>query len=96
MANISFDEYLDSFNSLGWYIGHFKDEYDEEGRPLKIENERDILRYSESKFIAFIAGALQEEIKRRKELEIIVNNLINKGEFTQSKEIKKSVNPFIF
>lgn len=30
MANISFDEYLDSFNSLGWYIGHFKDEYDEE------------------------------------------------------------------
>ena len=57
-----------------------EDEYDEEGRPLKIENERDILRYSESKFIAFIAGALQEEIKRRKELEIIVNNLINKGE----------------
>lgn len=57
-----------------------EDEYDEEGRPLKIENKRDILRYSESKFIAFIAGALQEEIKRRKELEIIVNNLINKGE----------------
>lgn len=57
-----------------------EDKYDEEGRPLKIENKRDILRYSESKFIAFIAGALQEEIKRRKELEIIVNNLINKGE----------------
>lgn len=42
-----------------------------------ITNTRDILRYSENKFIAFICGALQEEIKQRKALERQLNDLIN-------------------
>ena len=37
----------------------------------------DKLRYSENKFIAFICGALQEEIKQRKALERQLNDLIN-------------------
>ena len=37
----------------------------------------DKLRYSETKFIAFICGALQEEIKQRKALERQLNDLIN-------------------
>ena len=37
----------------------------------------DKLRYSEIKYISFIAGALQEEIKRRKALEEKLDNFIN-------------------
>ena len=50
---------------------------------IKIPNDNekeligDKLRYSENKFIAFICGALQEEIKQRKALERQLNDLIN-------------------
>ena len=37
----------------------------------------DKLRYSETKYISFIAGALQEEIKQRKALERQLNDLID-------------------
>ena len=49
---------------------------DEEGKVVdEIVTTRDILRYSENKFIAFVTGALKEEIRQRKELEAKVNEL---------------------
>lgn len=52
--------------------------YNEKGRLIDvITTTRDILRYSENKFIAFICGALQEEIKQRKVLERQLNDLID-------------------
>lgn len=49
----------------------------EDGETLEITTKRDILRYSENKFVAFICGALQEEIKQRKALERRLNNLMD-------------------
>ena len=51
---------------------------DENSEPLDVTNKRDILRYSENKFIAFVCGALQEEIKQRKTLEERVKMLEDK------------------
>ena len=56
--------------------------YDEEGRELVDYKTEECLRYSENKFIAFICGALQEEILQRKALEKeieVLKNLIEKG-----------------
>jgi hypothetical protein len=44
-------------------------DYDDEGRELITFTTEERLRYSENKFIAFLAGALKEEICQRKELE---------------------------
>lgn len=44
-------------------------EYDLKGRPHISYSKEERLRYSENKFIAFLAGALKEEIYQRKELE---------------------------
>ena len=52
--------------------------YDEEGRELVNYKTEECLKYSENKFIAFICGALQEEIQLRKELEEKVIELENK------------------
>ena len=49
--------------------------YDDEGRELIDYTTEDRLRYSENKFIAFLAGALQEEIHQRKLLEKEIKNL---------------------
>ena len=57
--------------------------YDEEGREMVDYKVEECLKYSENKFIAFICGALQEEIRQRKELEnelINLKNSLNKGE----------------
>ena len=56
--------------------------YDEEGRELVDYKTEECLKYSENKFIAFICGALQEEILQRKALEKeieVLKNLIEKG-----------------
>ena len=59
-------------------ITETEDILDDEGELLyTITHTRDILRYSENKFIAFICGALQEEIKQRKALERQLNDLID-------------------
>ena len=51
---------------------------DEEGKVIDtVTTTRDILKYSENKFTAFICGALQEEIKQRKALERKLNDLID-------------------
>lgn len=44
-------------------------DYDDEGRELITFTTEERLRYSENKFIAFLAGALKEEICQRKALE---------------------------
>ena len=49
--------------------------YDEEGRELVDYRTEECLKYSENKFIAFICGALQEEILQRKALEKEVEKL---------------------
>ena len=50
---------------------------DENGKVSEVTTKRDILRYSENKFTAFICGALQEEIKQRKALERRLNDLMD-------------------
>ena len=57
--------------------------YDEEGRELVDYKTEECLKYSENKFIAFICGALQEEILQRKALEREIEKLreiVEKGE----------------
>ena len=49
--------------------------YDEEGRELVDYKTEECLKYSENKFIAFICGALQEEILQRKALEKEIEKL---------------------
>lgn len=49
--------------------------YDEEGRELVDYKTEECLKYSENKFIAFICGALQEEILQRKALEREIEKL---------------------
>ena len=49
--------------------------YDEEGRELVDYRTEECLKYSENKFIAFICGALQEEILQRKALEKEIEKL---------------------
>lgn len=49
--------------------------YDEEGRELVEYKTEECLKYSENKFIAFICGALQEEILQRKALEREIEKL---------------------
>ena len=55
--------------------------YDDEGREMVDYTTEERLRYSENKFIAFLAGAVQEDIKQRKaadkELMDILNTIIN-------------------
>ena len=50
---------------------------DKKGKVSEVTTKRDILRYSENKFTAFICGALQEEIKQRKALERRLNDLMD-------------------
>ena len=50
---------------------------DKKGNVSEVTTKRDILRYSENKFTAFICGALQEEIKQRKALERRLNDLMD-------------------
>lgn len=55
--------------------------YDDEGREIIDYTTEERLRYSENKFIAFLAGAVQEDIKQRKaadkELMDILSTIIN-------------------
>lgn len=55
--------------------------YDDEGREIIDYTTEERLRYSENKFIAFLAGAVQEDIKQRKaadkELMDMLNSIIN-------------------
>lgn len=55
--------------------------YDDEGRELIEYTTEERLRYSENKFISFLAGAVQEDIKQRKaadkELMDMLNSIIN-------------------
>ena len=55
--------------------------YDDEGREMVDYTTEERLRYSENKFIAFLAGAVQEDIKQRKaadkELIDMLNTIIN-------------------
>lgn len=50
---------------------------DENGENIEVTTERDILRFSVNKFVSFICGALQEEIRQRKALERRLNNLMD-------------------
>ena len=54
------------------------------------ENSEDdvIYRYSENKLVSFIAGALQEEIKQRKKLEIELEKLKNEIENLKNNQLK--------
>lgn len=57
-------------------ISEIEEVLDEEGNVIdEIVTEREILRYSENKFIAFICGALKEEIAQRRELERKLDSL---------------------
>lgn len=51
--------------------------YDEEGKEIITPKVEERLRYSENKFIAFICGALKEEIAQRKALERKIDELSN-------------------
>jgi hypothetical protein len=51
--------------------------YDEEGKEIITPRKEERLRYSENKFIAFICGALKEEIAQRKSLERKLEELTN-------------------
>jgi hypothetical protein len=50
-----------------------EDDIDEDGNTIINYKTEECLRYSENKFIAFICGALQEEIRQRKDLEKELN-----------------------
>lgn len=50
---------------------------DENGENIEVTTERDILRFSVNKFVSFICGALQEEIRQRKALERQLNDLMD-------------------
>lgn len=50
-----------------------EDDIDEDGNTVINYKTEECLRYSENKFIAFICGALQEEIRQRKDLEKELN-----------------------
>lgn len=50
---------------------------DENGENIEVTTERDILRFSVNKFVSFICGALQEEIRQRKALERQLNELMD-------------------
>ena len=98
MARSTYHDQFYNLSDKGYLVRVSGNQYVFYEKPHKEENPSDV--NTNQKFTDAVSDIPETvNIVLPKDIEINniqPNNLINKGEFTQSKEIKESVNPFIF